>query len=104
MTPDRRLGAAAVPDRPDRPDRARSVRLREARRALPSGEPETTMSKSHPQQWAIITDDHRPDPASVAALAALPTTQIADCGGPVAVVGAGIGRLGGGGGVWGPAL
>ncbi len=62
------------------------------------------MSKSHPQQWAIVTDDHRPDPASVAALAALPTTQIADCGGPVAVIGPGIARLAGAGEFCGPAL
>ncbi len=62
------------------------------------------MSKSHPQQWAIVTDDHRPDPASVAALAALPTTQLADCGGPVAVVGPGITRRAGGSEFCGPAL
>ena len=62
------------------------------------------MSKSHPQQWAIVTDDHRPDPTAVAALAALPTTQLADCGGPVAIVGPGIGRLAGGTEFCGPAL
>ncbi len=62
------------------------------------------MSKSHPQQWAIVTDDHRPDPASVAALAALPTTQLADCGGPVGIVGPGIRRMAGGGDFCGPAL
>ncbi|HEY2196057.1 MAG TPA: dimethylmenaquinone methyltransferase [Actinomycetospora sp.] len=62
------------------------------------------MSKSHPQQWAIVTDDHRPDPAAVAAIAALPTTQLADCGGPVAVVGPEIARVAGGGEFCGPAL
>ena len=62
------------------------------------------MSKSHPQQWAIVTDDQRPAPASVAALAAFPSTQIADCGGPVAVVGPGIARLAGATGFCGPAL
>ena len=62
------------------------------------------MSKSHPQQWAIVTDDHRPDPAAVSAIAALPTTQLADCGGPVAVVGPGIARVAGGGEFCGPAL
>lgn len=62
------------------------------------------MSKSHPQQWEIVTDDHRPDPAAVAALAAFPTTQLADCGGPLAVVGPGIARLAGGPGFCGPAL
>ena len=55
------------------------------------------MSKSHPQQWAIVEDDHRPAADAVAALAAFPTTQVADCGGPVAVVGPGIGHLAGGG-------
>ena len=62
------------------------------------------MSASHPQQWAILTDDHRPDPAAVAALASLPTTQLADCGGPVAVVGPGIARRAGGPEFCGPAL
>jgi 4-hydroxy-4-methyl-2-oxoglutarate aldolase len=62
------------------------------------------MSKAHPQQWAIVTDDHRPDPAAVAVLAALPTTQLADCGGPVAVVGPGIERVAGGYEFCGPAL
>lgn len=62
------------------------------------------MSKSHPQQWAIVTDDHRPDPGAVAAIAALPTTQLADCGGPVAVVGPGIARVAGGAEFCGPAL
>ena len=48
------------------------------------------MSKAHPQQWEIHDEDHRPSAEAVAALAAFPTTQIADCGGPVAVVGPGI--------------
>ena len=62
------------------------------------------MSKSHPQQWAMVTDDHRPDAAAVAALAAFPTTQLADCGGPVAIVGPGITRQAGGREFCGPAL
>lgn len=62
------------------------------------------MSKSHPQQWAIVTDDHHPDPDAVAAISSLPTTQLADCGGPVAVVGPGIGRVAGGAEFCGPAL
>ena len=54
------------------------------------------MSKSHPEQWAINEKVERPDPALVAALGAFPTTQIADSGGPVGVVGPGIRRLAGG--------
>ena len=62
------------------------------------------MSKSHPHQWTIGTDVERPDPALVAELAGLATTQVADCGGPVGVVGPGIRRLAGDGGMCGPAV
>lgn len=62
------------------------------------------MSKSHPQQWEIHDEDHRPAEDAVAALAAFPTTQIADCGGPVAVVGPGITHRAGGTDFCGPAL
>jgi regulator of RNase E activity RraA len=62
------------------------------------------MSKSHPRQWEIATSVERPDPVLVAELAGLATTQIADCGGPVGVVGPGIRRLAGGAGMCGPAV
>lgn len=54
------------------------------------------MSKWHPQQWTVSGDFERPDAALVAELARFPTTQIADCGGPVGVVGPGIGWMAGG--------
>jgi 4-hydroxy-4-methyl-2-oxoglutarate aldolase len=54
------------------------------------------VSKWHPQQWAVVEDHERPDPALVEALSRFPTTQIADCGGPVGVVGPGIGWVAGG--------
>src|SRR6478672_2128086 len=62
------------------------------------------MSKSHPRQWEIGTEVERPDTALVAELGRLATTQVADCGGPVAVVGPGIRRLAGGAGMCGPAV
>jgi regulator of RNase E activity RraA len=62
------------------------------------------MSKSHPHQWTIGTDVERPDPALVAELAGLATTQVADCGGPVGVLGPGIRRLAGDGGMCGPVV
>lgn len=51
------------------------------------------MSRWHPQAWTINTEVERPDPALVAELAQFPTTQIADGGGPIAVVGPGIGPV-----------
>lgn len=60
------------------------------------------MSKSHPRQWEIDEQIPRPDPAAVADLATLATTQVADSGGPVGVVGPGIRRLTGTG-MCGPA-
>lgn len=53
------------------------------------------MSRSHPQQWAVVTDHERPAEELVAALRAVPTTQIADCGAGVDVVGPGIGWVAG---------
>jgi 4-hydroxy-4-methyl-2-oxoglutarate aldolase len=56
----------------------------------------TSVSKWHPHQWAVVEDYQRPDDALVAALSRFSTTQIADCGGPVGVVGPGIGWVAGG--------
>ncbi len=53
------------------------------------------MSKSHPEQWTINVDVERPDRSLVEALRAFATTQIADCGAPVGVVGPGLHRLAG---------
>jgi regulator of RNase E activity RraA len=63
-----------------------------------------TVSKSHPVQWAVHDKVERPDPALVAALRELATTQIADSGAPVGVVGPGLHRLAGGAEVCGPAV
>lgn len=49
------------------------------------------MSKSHPQQWTVVEAIERPLAAAVAALARHSTMQIADRGGPVGVVGPGLG-------------
>ena len=62
------------------------------------------MSKSHPDQWTINERVERPDPELVAVLREFPTTQIADSGGPVGVVGPGVHRLAGGAEVCGPAV
>lgn len=62
------------------------------------------MSKSHVQQWMIVREIERPPAAAVEALAQFPTTQIADCGGPVGVVGPGLGRIAGGPEFCGPAV
>jgi 4-hydroxy-4-methyl-2-oxoglutarate aldolase len=62
------------------------------------------MSKSHPQQWAVNTATPRPDQELVAAFADFPTTQIADSGGPVGVVGPGITHVAGGEELCGAAL
>jgi len=62
------------------------------------------VSKSHPEQWVINEGVERPDPALVAALRELATTQIADCGAPHGVVGPGLHRLAGGAEVCGPAV
>lgn len=62
------------------------------------------MSKSHPQQWAVVEDDLRPDRALVEALAQFPTTQIADCGGPIAMMGPDVRWMAGGQEICGPAV
>jgi 4-hydroxy-4-methyl-2-oxoglutarate aldolase len=62
------------------------------------------VSKSHPQQNTINDAIERPDAAAVAALRAFSTTQIADSGVPVGVVGPGISRLAGGRECCGPAV
>lgn len=62
------------------------------------------MSRSHPQQWVINQAAQRPDPAAVAALRAFATTQIADSGGPVGIVGPSLRHLAGGAEICGPAV
>lgn len=62
------------------------------------------MSKSHPQQWSVNESVDRPDPADVAALGEFATTQIADCGGPVSVVGPPLRRVAGGSEICGTAV
>ena len=62
------------------------------------------MSKSHAQQWTIVEVIERPPAAAVGALAEFATTQIADSGGPVGVVGPGLGRIAGGAEFCGPAV
>ena len=62
------------------------------------------MSKGHAQQWTVVEAIERPPAAAVADLAGFATTQIADCGGPVGVVGPGLGRIAGGAEFCGPAV
>ncbi|MDN5861008.1 MAG: dimethylmenaquinone methyltransferase [Pseudonocardia sp.] len=63
------------------------------------------MSPSHPQQWTIGPAGLRPDPALLAQLRELATTQLADAGGPAAVMGPGIAHVAGGGAeICGPAV
>ena len=62
------------------------------------------MSRWHPQQWTVVEAIERPPAAAVTALAGFATTQIADCGGPVGVVGPGLGRIAGGAEFCGPAV
>lgn len=62
------------------------------------------MSGSHPEQWAVNVDVERPDPGLVAELGKFATTQIADSGAPVGVVGPALRRLAGGWEVCGPAI
>ncbi|KRE61351.1 dimethylmenaquinone methyltransferase [Nostocoides sp. Soil756] len=62
------------------------------------------MSRWHPQAWTVETEVERPDPALVAALAQLPTTQIADGGGPIAAVGPGIAPMVAAAEICGPAV
>ena len=62
------------------------------------------MSKSHPEQWMIREAAERPDRSLVSALREFATTQIADCGGPVAVVAPPLRHLAGGAQLCGPAV
>ena len=62
------------------------------------------MSRWHAQQWTVVEAIERPPAEAVAALAGFATTQIADCGGPVGVVGPGLGRIAGGAEFCGPAV
>ena len=62
------------------------------------------MSRGHAQQWTVVEAIERPPAEEVAALAGFATTQIADCGGPVGVVGPGLGRIAGGAEFCGPAV
>jgi len=62
------------------------------------------VSKSHPEQWTINEVAERPDRSLVTALREFDTTQIADCGGPVAVVGPPLRHLAGGPQLCGPAV
>src|ERR1700691_854051 len=65
---------------------------------------ETQVSKFHPEQWTIHEVAERPDRSLVTALREFDTTQIADCGGPVGVVGPGLRHLAGGAELCGPAV
>jgi regulator of RNase E activity RraA len=65
---------------------------------------ETQVSKSHPEQWTINEVTGRPDRSLVTALREFDTTQIADCGGPVAVMAPPLRHLAGGGQLCGPAV
>ena len=62
------------------------------------------MSKSHPEQWTVRQVAERPERSLVTALREFATTQIADCGGPVAIVGPPLRHLAGGGQLCGPAV
>ncbi len=62
------------------------------------------MSRSHAQQWTVVEAIERPPAAAVTALAGFSTTQIADSGGPVGVVGPGLGRIAGRAEFCGPAV
>jgi 4-hydroxy-4-methyl-2-oxoglutarate aldolase len=65
---------------------------------------ETQVSKSHPEQWMIRDAPERPDRSLVSALREFATTQIADCGGPVAIVAPPLRHLAGGAQLCGPAV
>ena len=62
------------------------------------------MSKSHPEQWAVNPSVHEVADDVLAGLRAIPTTQIADAGGPVGIVGPGIGPIAGGTEICGTAV
>jgi regulator of RNase E activity RraA len=65
---------------------------------------EAQVSKSHPEQWMVREAAERPDRSLVTALREFATTQIADCGGPVAVMGPPLRHLAGGAQLCGPAV
>jgi RraA family protein len=65
---------------------------------------EAQVSKSHPEQWMVREVAERPDRSLVTALREFATTQIADCGGPVAVMGPPLRHLAGGAQLCGPAV
>jgi 4-hydroxy-4-methyl-2-oxoglutarate aldolase len=65
---------------------------------------ETQVSKSHPEQWMIREAMERPEESLVTALREFATTQVADCGGPVAVVAPPLRHLAGGAQLCGPAV
>jgi regulator of RNase E activity RraA len=62
------------------------------------------VSKSHPEQWTVHEVAERPERSLVTALREFATTQIADCGGPVGVVGPPLRHLAGGPQLCGPAV
>jgi Aldolase/RraA len=62
------------------------------------------VSKSHPEQWTIHEVAERPEESLVTALREFATTQIADCGGPVGVVGPALRHLAGGAELCGSAV
>ena len=62
------------------------------------------MSKSHPEQWTVREVADRPERSLVNALREFATTQIADCGGPVAIMGPPLRHLAGGAQMCGPAV
>jgi len=62
------------------------------------------VSKSHPEQWMIREATERPEKSLVTALREFATTQLADCGGPVAVVAPPLRHLAGGAQLCGPAV
>jgi len=62
------------------------------------------VSKSHPEQWTIRELTGRPERSLVTELREFDTTQIADCGGPVGVVGPPLRHLAGGEQICGPAV
>jgi 4-hydroxy-4-methyl-2-oxoglutarate aldolase len=65
---------------------------------------ETQVSKSHPEQWMIREAMERPEESLVTALREFATTQIADCGGPVAIMAPPLCHLAGGVQLCGPAV
>src|SRR6516162_1743245 len=80
------------------------VRYRQMRPGCCRMYPAGHMSKSHPEQWTVRQVTERPERSLVAALREFATTQIADCGGPVAIVGPPLRHLAGGAQLCGPAV